>query len=130
MRGEEKSESMKVESYRDLLVWQKAIELVKEIYSLVAFLPKKETFALSDQMRRAVVSIPSNIAEGKMRTSVKEYSNFLSIALGSNGELDTQLIICNELGYLDKKQCEKAFALIVEIRKMLLVMKKHLVSKT
>jgi four helix bundle protein len=88
---------MALQSYKDFTVWQKAMDLTVEIYKLVKLLPKEETYALSDQMRRAVVSIPSNIAEGQSRNSDKEFANFLGIARGSNSELETQLQICIRL---------------------------------
>lgn len=90
-----------VRSYRDLDVWEKSIELVKDIYVLVKTLPKEETYALSDQMRRSAVSIPSNIAEGSGRNGTKEYLQFLYIALGSLCELETQIIISKEIGYIE-----------------------------
>jgi len=73
-----------IKDYKDLIVWQKAMDLAEEVYRLVKKLPKEELFALSDQIRRAVISIPSNIAEGHERNSIKEYYQFLSIAKGSN----------------------------------------------
>ncbi len=105
----------KVKSYKDLIVWQKSMDLVIEIYKLVKKLPKEETYSLSDQMRRAVVSIPSNIAEGYTRKSTNEYLNFLSIANGSCTELETQLLICERINYLSEADTEKAFVLIDEI---------------
>ena len=105
--------------YRDLIVWQKAMELVKETYILVKNLPKEETYALSDQMRRAAVSIPSNIAEGNGRKTDTEYARFLNIARGSECELETQLYICTMLNYLTENETEKAFSLLAEIGKML-----------
>ena len=84
-------------SYQDLEVWKKSIDFVEQIYRLVKQLPKEETYALSDQMRRAAVSIPSNIAEGANRKTTKEYIQFLYIALGSTAELETQLIIGNPI---------------------------------
>jgi len=86
-----------VNSYQDLEVWKKSIDFVEQIYRLVKQLPKEETYALSDQMRRAAVSIPSNIAEGANRKTTKEYIQFLYIALGSTAELETQLIIGNPI---------------------------------
>ena len=80
---------MAFNSCEDLIVWQKAMDLTTEIYRLIKFLPREETYALSDQMRRAAVSIPSNIAEGHGRNSNKEFANFLSIARGSLTELRT-----------------------------------------
>ena len=79
-----------VQSFQDLIIWQKAMDLVIEVYNLVKELPKEEQYALSDQMRRAAVSIPSNIAEGQSRNSTKEFIQFLSVAKGSNAELQTQ----------------------------------------
>ena len=78
--------------FKDLIVWQKAMDLVEETYRVVKCLPKEEQYGLSNQMRRAVVSIPSNIAEGNQRGSIKEYLHFLYIAMGSLGELETQII--------------------------------------
>ena len=110
---------MGVKSYKDLIVWQKAMDLVGEVYKLVKFLPREETYALSDQMRRAVVSIPSNIAEGQERNSSKEFAQFLSIARGSKAELETQLCICVRLGYLTEDQIRIAGDLCAEVGKML-----------
>lgn len=106
-------------SYKELTVWQKSKDLVKEVYRLVKLLPKEETYALSDQMRRAVISIPSNIAEGWGRSGDKDYPRFLSVALGSNFELETQLIICGELGLIPENELEQAQQLTDEISKML-----------
>lgn len=109
----------KIMVYKDLIVWQKSMELVKEVYFLVKKLPKEETYSLSDQMRRAVVSIPSNIAEGNGRKSQTEYARFLDIARGSQFEIETQLHICIMLNFLTEKDTKQAFALIEEIGKML-----------
>lgn len=107
----------KIESYKDLIVWQKGIALVKVIYKLTQELPKEEKFGLIDQMRRCSVSVPSNIAEGWGRVSKGDYSNFLQIARGSLLELETQLIICKELNLL--KNLDAVFALLEEESKML-----------
>ena len=107
----------KIESYKDLIVWQKGIELVKIIYKLTQGLPKEGKFGLIDQMRRCSVSVPSNIAEGWGRGSKANYSNFLKIARGSLLELETQLIICKELNLL--KNLDSVFALLEEESKML-----------
>lgn len=119
-----------MQTYRDLIVWQKSIEMVKEVYLLVKKLPKEETYALSDQLRRAAVSVPSNIAEGYGRTSTKDYINFLCIARGSKCELETQLIICQELGYLSKDDIKSPMFLCEEIGKMLSGMTNKLKAKT
>lgn len=104
-------------SFRDLIVWQKSIDFVESIYLLVKCLPKEETYALSDQLRRAVISVPSNIAEGFGRESTKEYIRFLYIALGSASEVETQIIIGNRIGYFNN--IEQYIYNINEIKKML-----------
>ncbi|MCR4888861.1 MAG: four helix bundle protein [Ruminococcus sp.] len=106
-------------NYQNLKVWQKAMSLVDEVYILVKELPKEETYALSDQMRRAVVSIASNIAEGAGRKTSNDFAHFLIIARGSRYELETQLLICIRLGYIKEENTQKAFALCEEIGKML-----------
>jgi len=106
-------------SYQELIVWQKSMELTVEIFKLVKKLPKEETYGLSNQMRRAVVSIPSNIAEGQDRNSNKEFCNFLYIARGSRAELETQLSICVKVGYLTDSNISQAMQLIREVGKML-----------
>jgi len=88
-------------SYRDLLVWQKARVLAKEIYVLTRSFPRSETFGLVSQMRRTAVSIPSNIAEGQGRWTRPDYRHFLLIARGSTFELETQITIAADIGYLD-----------------------------
>ena len=111
-----------MKGYKELTVWQKAMDLTVEIYKLVKLLPKTETYALSDQMRRAVVSIPSNIAEGKGRDSINEYIYFLNIARGSCFELETQLQACVRIEYLTEKETKFSFDLLDEIGKMLTAM--------
>ena len=109
-------------SYQDLVVWKRSVELVVEAYQLVKHLPREETYALSNQIRRAAVSIPSNIAEGNGRTSIKDYSRFLSMARGSKYELDTQLFICVKLNYLTQEQISNAMRLSEEVGRMLNVL--------
>ena len=116
-------------SFRELYVWQKSMELVEEVYLIVKLLPKEETYALSDQIRRAVVSIPSNIAEGHGRNSDKEFSRFLMIAQGSRAELETQLEICIRLNYLDAEQTKLSFDLCDEVGKMLRNLSRKLINK-
>ena len=109
--------------HRDLIVWQKSMDLVVEIYRLVKKLPREETYSLSDQMRRAVVSIPSNIAEGNARDySSKDIVHFLSMAQGSRAELDTQLEICARLNFFSQDEINIAAELSAQIRRMLAVM--------
>ena len=110
---------MEIKNYKDLTVWQKAMDLAVEIYKLIGKLPKEEMYALSNQMRRAAVSIPSNVAEGHTRKSTKEYINFLSIAQGSKSELETQLLLCNKLQYLDEEDTKCTFELLSEVGKMI-----------
>ena len=106
-------------TYKDLMVWQKSMQAAKCIYKLVKKLPKEETYALSDQMRRAAVSIPSNIAEGQSRTSHKEFARFLSIAKGSASELTTQLELCVMIEYLTDEEIRESMQLLDEIERML-----------
>lgn len=108
-----------VRSYRDLLVWQKAMELVKQVYQMVARFPVHERFGLSDQMRRAAVSIPSNIAEGQSRQHTTEFRHFLYIALGSLAELETQALIAHDVAYLPAEELQAIEALISEVRRMI-----------
>lgn len=107
-------------SYKRLIVWQRSIELVNEVYKLTTGLPQSEKFGLMSQMRRSAVSIPSNIAEGYKRRSSGQYLHFLSIAEGSSAELDTQLVICKvNFSDLKYKTCE---SLLNEVQKMLFVL--------
>ncbi len=122
--------NQKIEDYKDLIVWQRSMELVEEVYRLVKKLPKEELFALSDQIRRAAISIPSNIAEGYERNSTKEYIYFLSIAKGSRAELETQLLLCTKIHYLNNSDIEKSIFLIQEIGKMINSLQKHLTTIT
>ncbi len=107
-----------MKTHKDLIVWQKGIELVKSIYEITDSYPKSEQFGLVSQLRRCSVSIPSNIAEGCGRNSDKELIQFLYIALGSASELETQVIISVELGFLEKNKAESVEILVNEIIKM------------
>lgn len=89
-----------VRSYRDLRAWQLGMDVVRHVYRSTALFPEVEKFGLVSQMRRAAVSVPSNITEGHARRSTREYCRFLEVALGSLAELETQILIANELGYL------------------------------
>ena len=106
-------------NYKNLVVWQKSMALTVNIYKIVKKLPKEEMFALSDQMRRAAVSIPSNIAEGCGRRLQGELKYFLRIACGSAAELETQMQICLNLGYLQSEDIEESLSLLHEVEKML-----------
>ena len=109
-------ENSKIKSYKDLIVWQKGYELVKQTYKLSSKLPQSEIFALQSQMRRSAVSIVSNIAEGSSRKTRKDYCQFIHIAFGSTSELETQILLCQDLY---KLPIEKELALITEVSKML-----------
>jgi four helix bundle protein len=91
---------MTVKRYNDLIAWQKAMDLVEQIYMITRSFPKEELYGLTSQLRRAAVSIPSNIAEGHCRNGRREFVHHLSIALGSLGEVETQVIVAQRLGYL------------------------------
>ncbi|MEX2523784.1 MAG: four helix bundle protein [Gammaproteobacteria bacterium] len=93
---------MNKRSHHQLKAWQKAIELVSHIYAITKQFPRQEIYALTDQMRRSAVSVPSNIAEGAARTTTGEFLNFLSMARGSLSELETQVIISQRLGYMEE----------------------------
>ena len=108
---------MKRGSFEDLIVWQKSMDLVENVYRLISKLPNEEKHALADQMRRSVISIPSNIAEGQQRDSAKEFAYFLSIAKGSAGELRAQLLICERLGYLPKDSIQPTIEMLTQIKK-------------
>lgn len=108
--------------YKDLIVWQKAMDLVVEVYNITKLLPKFETYGLSDQMRRAAVSIPSNVAEGQGRQSTRDYVHFLTIARGSCAEIDTKLLICVRLGYIKDLDIKSVLSLSDEVGKMLSAM--------
>ena len=112
----------RVEDYKDLFVWKRGMELVQAVYRVARRLPKDEIFALSSQIRRASVSIPSNIAEGYGRSSPADYKRFLSIARGSAYEVETQLLLCVSLNYVSQAEVETAIKLVNEIIRMLNVL--------
>ena len=106
------------QSYRELIAWQKGMLLAKLIYRLTAKFPSEEKFGLVSQMRRAGVSIPSNLAEGQARRTSGEFVQFISHAEGSTAELDTQLTLSIELGFCSASDAAEALALIQELRKI------------
>lgn len=108
---------MQNQGYQSLSVWQKAMELAREVYALTESLPKKEQFALCDQMRRAAISVPSNIAEGFRRGSKRDYAHFVSIAHGSLSELETQILLAKDL--YTRIEHTKALILSDEVGRML-----------
>ncbi len=109
----------KIKTFRDLIVWQKAMSLVTEIYRISGKFPKEEIYALTSQIRRCAISIPSNIAEGYGRKSTGDYIRFLQISLGSLYELQTQIEIALNLNYLDKPGFETTYCSTKEIERML-----------
>ena len=119
----------KARGYKDLLVWRKGIDLVKEIYRMTKPFPAEERFGLISQMRRAAVSVPSNIAEGQARRTTGEFIQFLSQAEGSLAELDTQLILAEELGYAEATQVASAAELVSELRRMLNALRRTLLKQ-
>jgi four helix bundle protein len=113
-----------MKSHKDLTVWQKSVEMVTTVYSETKKWPKEELYGLISQVRRASVSIPSNIAEGAGRGSQKEFTRFLSISLGSLAELETQIVIAQKLGYID--DIANFDQDLQEIRRMIIGLKKRL----
>lgn len=120
---------MKINNYKELIVWQRAMKLVKEIYLIANNFPKEETYGLKSQMERAAVSIPSQIAEGYLRLHKKEYIHFLSISLGSAAELETQILVCKSVEKFKNIDFSNAEKLLEEIMKMLYVLIKKLEAK-
>lgn len=118
-----------MQSYKDLIVWQKSIELVALVYKATARFPKSELFGLVSQMRRAAVSIPSNLAEGYVRKHRAEYSQFVRIAFGSGAELETQFILTKKLGFMQDKELMVMASLLDEIMRMLNKLSSSLVAK-
>ena len=108
-----------VQSYRDLIAWQKSMDLVLEIYRCTEAFRRTEIYGLSSQLRRAAVSVPSNIAEGHERSSTGEFRQFLGHSLGSLMEIETQIIIADRLGYLDRDHAERLLELSSEVGKVL-----------
>jgi four helix bundle protein len=118
------------ESFRDLAVWQRAIELTLAVYKLTASFPDSERFGLTNQIRRASVSVASNIAEGYGRSTRGEYIQFLGHARGSVSEVETQLVIAKALGFGSKQALQKAEEFCSEVGRMLRAMMKSLQSKS
>jgi len=117
------------QSYKDLVVWQKGIELAKLIYKVTAQFPGEEKFGLVSQMRRAAVSIPSNIAEGQARHTTGEFIQFISHGEGSVTELETQIILVVELEFCAKNAVLSACELLDEIRRMLNGLRRKLATR-
>jgi four helix bundle protein len=121
---------MKIGSHRDLIVWQKAMDLAVLVYRLTSRFPATETYRLTAQVVRAVASVPANIAEGHARATRKDYANFLAIAKGSLMETETFLMLAVRLNYTSEEDARPAFALITEISKMLTAIRARLQEPT
>lgn len=121
---------MKINSYKELIVWQKAMKLVTDVYQVSKLYPKEEAFGLTSQTRRSAISIPSNIAESWTRQHTQEFLQFLSISLSSAAELETQVIAANNLSFLSIEDFKKISDQITEIMKMLNSMIGKLRTKT
>ena len=117
------------QSFRDLKVWQKAIGLSVSVYEFTSEFPRPELYGLSSQMRRASVSVASNIAEGSARGTQRDFRQFVRLARGSNCELQTQIVIARQLGFGDQGKGEKLEALSQEIGKMLSGLSKYLTEE-
>jgi len=108
-----------MKTHKDLEVWKKSVQMVTRIYKETTNFPKEELYGLTSQIRRSAVSVPSNIAEGAGRKHTKEFAQFLHISMGSLAELETQLIIANNLDYISNQVFENLNALLIEIRSQL-----------
>ncbi|MCO6043693.1 four helix bundle protein [Aeoliella sp. ICT_H6.2] len=120
---------MKIESFKDLKVWQLGMELSERVYNMTKTFPDEEKFGLTSQMRRAVVSVPANIAEGHARNSTKEYMRFLSIAVGSLAEVETFVELSIRLSYVTAERTSQLLESIAEQRRMLRGLQRSLSDK-
>jgi four helix bundle protein len=120
----------KTQSYKDLIVWQKSIDLAKIVYRLTAKFPAEEKFGIVAQMRRASISIPSNIAEGQARHTTGEFVQFISHSEGSVAELDTQLILSVELKFCESTAAAPCVELADEVRRMLNALRRRLIKRS
>jgi four helix bundle protein len=118
-----------IKSYRDLQVWQEAVDLVELVYRASAPFPADERFGLASQLRRSSVSIPSNIAEGHARPTTRDYLRFLGISLGSLAEMETQILIAHRLGYIDDASLDRVCQASDRLGRMLRAMMKSLQAK-
>jgi four helix bundle protein len=123
------SDETKPANFKDLLVWQKGIALAKIVYPLTSVFPPDERFGLVSRMRRAAVSVPSNIAEGQARHTTGEFIQFISHAEGSVAELETQMLLSIELGFLQSPAASDALSLLIELRKMLNALRRTLATR-
>lgn len=115
-------------NFKELNIWKKAVDLAVTTYQLSKDFPKEEKFGLTSQMTRCSISISSNIAEGAGRNTNKDFNNFLSIALGSSFELETQLIIANKIGFIDEEKFKSISSELLEVQKMINGFKRKLLK--
>jgi four helix bundle protein len=116
----------RIQSHRDLIAWQKAVELVARSYEITRSFSREEQFGLTQQLRRAVVSVAANIAEGKGRGTAKEFTRFLAIASGSLTEVDTHFVIARRLGYINEATLEEVVGQIEEVGRIITGLRKSL----
>lgn len=119
---------VQINSYRDLQVWQRSMDLVEAVYALTKDFPKHEEYRLTSQIIRAVISVPANIAEGQRRSTRKDYAKFISIAHGSTAEVETFLLVAERVKLASKSQVEPVIALADEISRMLNALRKRLIQ--
>jgi four helix bundle protein len=117
-------------NFRELKIWNSGMNLVKHTYQITSAFPMEEKFGLSSQMNRSAVSIPSNIAEGSSRSSNKDFNRFLEIAIGSSFELETQLLLAKELGFVSNQKFAKTITQLNELQKMIVGFKKSISLKS
>ena len=110
---------MNVKNYQELIAWQKAMDLVVEVYTVSKSFPREEVYALTSQLRRAAVSIPSNIAEGQGRRTTADFLRHLSISYGSLREVETQMLIATRLHYLTERRCQDVLKVAAEVGRLL-----------
>ena len=116
----------RIDSHKDLIVWQKSMELAVAVYALSSTFPKSEDYRLTSQLTRAAVSVPANIAEGHARSTRKDYANFLAISRGSLAETETFVILAQRLGYATQTAIADVLARIDEVGRMLVTLRKRL----
>lgn len=120
---------MRVRNYRDLVVWERAVDLVVEIYRLSAGFPREEQFGLTSQMRRASVSVTANIAEGSGRATSRDFLNFLSYSRGSLKEIESMVFVAQRLGFVSTPECTQALSLAEETSRMLIGLRSSIAKR-
>ena len=116
----------KIESHRDLIVWQKAMDLAVQVYAVTARFPSSENYRMTSQLTRSIVSVAANIAEGHARSTARDFANFLHIARGSLAESETYVLLAVRLGYIDTKTSDPVLALVDEVGRMLNALRKRI----